>query len=217
MAGKIPLWILSVLVYAAPLCAIEKAYHCKSENGHISLQDSSCSKDQEQTILEVTKFSVASDSAQDGLRPLELTVLERLHDLDLLRAQYVHERKNILAYESAKSRHAQSMEKLRHKHALEMFDKHYRHFYVYGASNNAYGGGYPFSYSVSGFGCNGATGGAGGSGGVGSIGGAASDMAMGGAGSVSSSTISGDGSSGSSGSVGGAGGLGGAGGTGCNW
>lgn len=226
MAARNLLVLMTVLTLTSPAYALDKAYQCKNDKGKITLQDKPCPNGSDQKEIELTVFN--NENSYDGLREHELTALERLHELDLIFEQYNLERRNILTFESARSRHAQEMEELRHKHAIEMFDKSYQHFFVYGASNGPYGGAFPFAYSPGGFGCNG------GMGGFGATGGNATTGGTGGAGALSGSSFGNTGAFGGSafggfgavggstfgggmGNLGGPGAVGGAGGTGCIW
>lgn len=202
MAGSFNILLLAVLLSSGSLYAAEKVYQCKNTDGKITLQDKACAKEDEQKVLPLPTYEQTSNEGipimYDGLREHELAMLERFHELDMQREEYNYKRRNIAAYQDTQHKNDIDLENVRHQHAIEMFDKSYNHLYVYGASNRD--STFPFSYSVSGYGCNG------GAGGIGS--------------SVSGSTTTGfSGAIGGDGGIagtGGAAGVGGAGGTGCS-
>lgn len=177
MAGK-SLFILSVFVLSTNLglstAIANKAYQCKNAQHKITLQDTRCPAGSEETVIEMPVFTQATSAdgtpiSYDGLRPLELTLLERLHEIEKQRDKYNLRQRNDLALAYSKNQHEIALEKLKHKHAVEMFDKSYHHFYVYGAANRD-NVAFPFSYnSGGGIGCIG-LGGDGGLGGMGGIG-----------------------------------------------
>ena len=65
-------------------------------------------------------------------------------------AQYFHlDTRSQAKLEAQRFRHDVEFEKLRHKHAKEMFDKNYRHFFTYGVANG--NGSFPIGYAPGGF------------------------------------------------------------------
>lgn len=144
MAGyKISLLALMCLV-SFPAFALDKAYQCVDAQKKTTLQDSPCPKDSVEKILSVSEFQKKEPS--DGLRPLELTLLERYHELDVIQKYYDEDLRNQLAIARVDQKNAIEMEKLRHEQAKEMFDLNYHHFWVYGYGNG--NGVFPFSYGV---------------------------------------------------------------------
>lgn len=111
--------------------AASTVYRCTDQNGHITLQDSICPDTSFQHELPMPTFG---PSGSDALRPNELASLDRLHEHTILNKTYELENRNTLALARVKHKHIQEFEKLRHQHAIEMFDRNYRHFWINGYS-----------------------------------------------------------------------------------
>lgn len=124
-----------------------KIYQCKDDDEmHIRLQDTPCKEGFEQILVPMPLFSTAPPSSM--LRPQELADLNDFQENWMMRKYFDYERKNIVSLENTQYRNAKGMEQLRHEHAKEMFDRSYRHFYMYGVSNG--GGSFPLSYAPNG-------------------------------------------------------------------
>lgn len=122
-------------------------YQCKDDDEmHIRLQDTECDEGFEQVVIAKPLFSDAPPSSM--LREQELADLDQFNQNWLMRKYFDYDRRNAVTYENTQYRNARSLEILRHEQAKEMFDKNYRHFYMYGVSNG--GGSFPLSYAPNG-------------------------------------------------------------------
>lgn len=177
MAGKYVLGICTVFLGISCAWAQERVYQCTDDKGHVTLQDKQCVKEMNQTIIKIDTANNSVDETgavitYDGLRKNELALLEQFHALDLQREKYQHIGHQLLALQAAQFKNEKALEEQKHQHALEMFDKSYRHLYVYGAANRD-NVSFPFSYGNGSLNCQGGDGGiaeAGGLGGIGGIG-----------------------------------------------
>lgn len=107
------------------------AYRCTDQNGHVTLQGSSCPEQSDQTKVPMPTFGPVGT---DELRAYELTALAQLHEHYILQKTYDYENRNVLARERVRHENVVDFEKLKHKHAIEMFDKNYQHFWMNGYS-----------------------------------------------------------------------------------
>lgn len=109
----------------------QSVYRCTNHNGHVTLQDTVCPERSYQHKMPMPTFGVPGS---DALRPYELSSLERLHENYTLRKSYDYENRNNLAQQRVQHENIVDFENLKHKHAIEMFDKNYQHFWVNGYS-----------------------------------------------------------------------------------
>lgn len=115
-------------------------YECTNDQEqHKIFQDKPCAKG----FNEKTHEYLVSDSApSDTLRNYEIVMLDRFHEMDKERLRYRLELENQYRLAQQRFEHLEAYEKIRHQQAIEMFDKHYRHFWAYGYNN---GGGEIFN------------------------------------------------------------------------
>tara|TARA_R110002110_G_scaffold383245_4_gene594663 strand:+ start:24303 stop:24821 length:519 start_codon:yes stop_codon:yes gene_type:complete len=107
------------------------AYRCTDQNGHVTLQGDVCPEQSYQHKMPMPTFG---PSSSDSLRPYELTSLDRLHEDYILRKSYEYENRNTMAFERVRHENIVDYENLKQKHAIEMFDKNYQHYWVNGYS-----------------------------------------------------------------------------------
>lgn len=136
--------ILSTVMISTTVYAVD-IYECTDpQSKHKTFQDKVCSDGHEQIVRQ---YDVSDKAPDDMLRPYELVMLERFHEMDTerLKSRLELEKEYRLAQQQYENMAA--FEKLRHQQAIEMFDKHYRHFWAYSYSNGAADN--PFSFGPS--------------------------------------------------------------------
>jgi hypothetical protein len=120
-------------------------YECTvKDSNDKTFQNKPCLSGYQQVIH---KYDVSSKEPSDGLRSYEYVMLDRFHGMDMerLKSRLELEKEYRLAQQYYENTVA--FEELRHQQAIEMFDKNYRHFWMYGYSN---GGGDPLSNNFQG-------------------------------------------------------------------
>lgn len=141
---KSPVLISTLLLFTGMSAHATTIYQCINSNGHTTFQNTSaCPQGSKQTVL---NYPTSNTNPTDGLRDYELTKLERFHNMDYARLESQLDLEREYALAEQQHENLIDYENLRHEQAKEMFDKHYRHFWVYGYANGQ--GNFPLVYSV---------------------------------------------------------------------
>jgi len=111
--------------------ASDFVYQCNGSNGEVTLQDQPCKPNMKEQII---KISTSSTVSHDGLRPLELAMLERNHELDKMRKEHEYFMKE-----------QNSLVQAKYQSKRRMFDHKLKSFLFYGSRMDyPWSNGYPF-------------------------------------------------------------------------